>query len=366
MSRFLISCGGTGGHLSPGIALAERLLSRGHQCTLVISRKDVDARLIQRYPDYNWIRLRGVGFSWHPLRLVNFFLQQVLAFVQAFVLIRRMRPNVVIAFGGFLSVGVVLSAFVQRRPIVLHEANRVAGKATRFLSGFAERVYLPDGVRLSSLPPQAVRHSGLPVRREIRRIQKDKARRYLKISEEGRVLVVLGGSQGAVRLNQWVRDNTDRIGAEGVTVVCITGMGKGIEGTLHSRRRDGGVIEARFMPFCDSMAELLSSADLVVSRAGAGSIAELIRCRTPSILVPLPSAADNHQVVNAEFFERQGGCVVVPEDRFDSLFGEVSELVFNDWLLERIRRNLTRLDQTQDTARFVEDVIDLAEMGARK
>lgn len=366
MSRFLISCGGTGGHLSPGIALAERLQSSGHQCTLVISRKDVDTRLIQRYPDYNWIRLRGVGFSWHPLRLVNFLLQQVFALVQALVLVRRMKPNVVIAFGGFLSVGVVLSAFVQRRPIVLHEANRVAGKAIRFLSGFAERVYLPDGVRLSSLPPQAVRHCGLPVRREIRRINKDKARRQMKISAEGKVLVVLGGSQGAVRLNQWVRDNTGKLGAEGITVVCVTGLGKGIDGALHGQRRDGGVIEARFIPFCDSMADLLSSADLVLSRAGAGSIAELIQCRVPSILVPLPSAADNHQVVNAEFFERQGGCVVVPESQFDSLFGEVVELIFNDWLLERIQRNLNRLQQTQDTCRFVDDVIELAEMGRRK
>lgn len=339
---------------------------RGHECTLVISNKDVDARLIQRYPDYTWVRLPGVGFSWHPFKLARFIVHQLVAFAKAFCLIRRMRPGVVIAFGGFLSVGVVLSAFVQRRPVVLHEANRVPGKATRGLSGFAERVYLPDGVRLGGLPPQAVRHCGLPVRREIRRVNKEKARRRLNIRENGRVLVVLGGSQGAVRLNQWVRDNAEAVGAEGISVVCVTGLGKGIEGSVHGERPEGGVIETRFMPFCDSMADLLSSADLVVSRAGAGTIAELIRCRVPSILVPLPSAANNHQLANAVFFERQGGCMVVEEDRFDHLLEEVVETMFNDWLLERMRGNLDRLNHVNDTDRFVDDIIDLAGRGGRR
>lgn len=366
MSRFLICCGGTGGHLSPGIALAERLQSRGHECTLVISRKDVDTRLIQHYPDYAWVRLPGVGFSWLPHQMLNFGVQQLMALVKAFFLIRRTRPDVVIAFGGFLSVGVVLTAFVLRRPVVLHEANRVPGKAIRGLSGFAERVYLPIGVRLGGMPPQAVRHCGLPVRREIKRVGQENARRRMNIAAEGRVLVVLGGSQGAAILNQWVRDNAETIGAEGISVICITGLGKGIEGSIQGRRRDGSTIETRFLPFCDAMADLLSSADLVVSRAGAGTIAELIRCRVPSILVPLPTSADGHQLVNATFLERQGGCMVVQEERFDELLPEVIETIFNDWLLERIRTNLARLDASGDTERFVDDVIELAERGGRR
>jgi UDP-N-acetylglucosamine--N-acetylmuramyl-(pentapeptide) pyrophosphoryl-undecaprenol N-acetylglucosamine transferase len=120
------------------------------------------------------------------------------------------------------------------------------------------------------------------------------------------------------------------------------------------------------MPFCDDVATLLSAADLVVSRAGAGTIAELIRCATPAILVPFPQAADNHQWANARFFERQGGGIVVDQHYLANLDREVGEVIFNDWLLHKFRANLQRMDRANMLDLILDDLEGLASPPAGK
>ena len=115
-----------------------------------------------------------------------------------------------------------------------------------------------------------------------------------------------------------------------------------------------------FVPFCDRIGELLSAADLVVSRAGAGTLAELIRCEMPAILVPYPHAASDHQRANAAFFERQGGGLVVEESAIGGLLDEVVELVFNDWLLRQFRANLKRMDRANSLDLMLADLEELA------
>src|SRR5204863_2489180 len=139
-------------------------------------------------------------------------------------------------------------------------------------------------------------------------------------------------SQGASSLNDWARSQLPLFAAEGIQLYVVTGLGKGREGIVELKTKTGAAIRAIFMPFSDRMAEVLSAADLVVSRAGAGTLAELIRCETPGILVPYPQAADDHQRENAAYFERQGGGIVVAQTRLSQLHAEVLDVIFNDWL----------------------------------
>src|SRR3954467_14879975 len=125
MSRFIISCGGTGGHLSPGIALAEGLRAHGHESVLLISQKKVDARLSEKYPQLRFERMPGTGFSWQPLKLLKCVASQAKAFWFCWRMIRRTRPDAVVGFGGFTSAPVVLAAWVSGVPSALHESNRV-------------------------------------------------------------------------------------------------------------------------------------------------------------------------------------------------------------------------------------------------
>lgn len=360
MSRYIISCGGTGGHLSPGISLAEGLIARGHTVTLLISQKKVDARLIEKYPQFGFLRVPGTGFSWSPLKLVRCVVTQTRGFFFCLKLVRETKPDGIVGFGGFTSAGIAVSGWLRHVPVALHESNRVPGLAIRVLGRLATRVYLPTGIKLPGVPAVATRHGGMPVRAEIQRLPTAAARAALGLDSNQKVLVVFGGSQGAGPLNEWVRQKLPLLGAEGVQVYCVTGLDKGgANDSREQRTKTGAPIRAVFSPFCDQVAELLSAADLVVSRAGAGTIAELIRCETPAILVPYPQAADDHQRANAAFFERQGGGLVVEQAFIATLHAEVLDTIFNDWLLRKFRGNLQRMDRANSLELMLDDLDEL-------
>jgi len=360
VSRFLLSCGGTGGHLSPGVALAEGLVARGHEATLLISRKKVDARLVEKYPHLRFVRMPGSGFSWHPARLARFLAAQTAAFAFCARLVRQLRPDVIVGFGGFTSAPAAVAGKLAGIPVTLHESNRVPGLAVRTLGRLARRIYLPPGLRLAGVSALATRHVGLPVRLEIARIPAASAREALGLNPNQKVLAILGGSQGASALNDWARSRLALLGAEGIQVFCVTGLGKGEEEKPELRARSGERVTAIFTPFCDQIGVLLSAADLVVSRAGAGTLAELIRCETPAILIPYPHAASDHQRANAAFFERQGGGLVVEQSGLGSLHAEVLDTIFNDWLLRRFRGNLRRMDRLNSLDLMMADLEGIA------
>ena len=359
MSKYLISCGGTGGHLSPGISLAEGLAARGHEAVLLVSRKKVDARLLEKYPHLRFERMPGTGFSFNPLQLLRCVVSQTRAFFYCLRLVRTLRPDGLVGFGGFTSAPIVFAGRLLGVPVALHESNRVPGLAIRALGRFARRVYLPPGIRLPGVRPAATRHVGLPVRREFVRQPPAAARAALGLAPHQKVLVVLGGSQGSGALNDWTRAQLPALAAVGIQVYCVTGLGKGRDGVTEHRAKTGATVRAEFVAFSDRIGALLSAADLVVSRAGAGTLAELIRCETPAILVPYPQAADDHQRANAAFFERQGGGIVVEQARLAGLQAEVLDIIFNDWLLRQFRGNLQRMDRANSLELMLRDLEQL-------
>jgi len=256
MSTFVISCGGTGGHLAPGIALAEVLQQRGHQYYLVISHKEVDSRLIQKYDHLTFVRSPGVSFSWRPWALLRFIYQQFKALRFARRLIREKAPDAMLGFGGFITVGMSLASVMAHVPVVLHEANRRPGKAIRMLSGLAQRIYVPPGVRLQGFPPHAIRECGFPLRGEIRRLPRQEARQRLGLEKvKGKLLLVFGGSQGAASLNQWVLDHYPRLTAKGINILCITGVHKAQpEAEREAADNRGEPVYVFFRAFCEDMA----------------------------------------------------------------------------------------------------------------
>lgn len=364
MKRFLIACGGTGGHLAPGIALAEGLVERGHEAHLLISHKKVDSRLVEKYPWLKLARIPAAPLSATPAGLARFVWHQSAGFAFGVGHLQQIRPDVVIGFGGFTTASIVLAARMRGIPVALHEANRVPGRAVRLLSRFARRVYLPTGVRLGRARGGTVRAHGLPVRREFQRISRHAALDALQIEPARRLVAILGGSQGASALNDWAEKHLEAFALEGVQLFCVSGPGKRDSREERIlRTREGARVKSYFVPFCDRMAELLSCADLVVSRAGAGTLAELARIGTPAVLVPFPHAADNHQAANAAFFERQGGGLVVDQHFLSGLHREVQDLVFNDWMLHRFRDNLHRMDQENSLGSMIDDLQALAGSG---
>jgi UDP-N-acetylglucosamine--N-acetylmuramyl-(pentapeptide) pyrophosphoryl-undecaprenol N-acetylglucosamine transferase len=361
MSKVLIACGGTGGHLSPGIAVAEVLQERENECLLLISEKQVDSRLVEKYGYLNFLATPGRAFAGGPVQRLGFLLGLFSNFRVARSLLRREAPELVLLFGGYLSLGLGLAARLARVPVAMHEANCVPGRSTRLLKRIANRVYLPEGVRLRGVPPGLVRYYGYPVRAEIKHILKAEAARRLGIKVARKLLVVIGGSQGAQSLNDWVVRHFGALARQGISVYCVTGLGNSSSGTIREVGRDGSEVSATLVPFSDQMGDVISAADLVVSRAGAGSIAEIIRCRAPAILIPYPYAADDHQQANARMHEQHGAGMVLEQDRLDELKDEVDELIFNDALLAKFKTNMDRLDRFNSSERIATDIEAICE-----
>ncbi len=359
MSSILIACGGTGGHLAPGIALAEALQTRGHNCTLLISKKQVDSLLIKKYPHLDFHKIPGQGFSGGMLRRLLFFWRLITGCIQSYRLLRKKKADFVILFGSFISVGLGLAARIAGVPIALHEANGCPGKAVRLLKYLARRIYLPEGVLLKAVSTEKIRYFGYPVRKDIKHCLKAEAWERLGITVKNKLLVIIGGSQGASSLNQWVIENLAALRAMKLSVYCVTGLGKTPDSDAEHDLKSGGDAAVKFVSFSDQMGDVVSAADLIISRAGAGAIAEIIRCRAPSILIPYPYAADNHQMANARLHEQQGAGVVVEEKNMNTLLEEVKGLVFNDWMLNKLKSNLARLDQFDSAERIADDIESL-------
>ncbi|MBQ2732277.1 MAG: UDP-N-acetylglucosamine--N-acetylmuramyl-(pentapeptide) pyrophosphoryl-undecaprenol N-acetylglucosamine transferase [Opitutales bacterium] len=358
---FVIACGGTGGHLSPGIALAERLTDLGYRCVLIVSRKKIDARLLEKYPQLEFRRAPGAGLDFSPMGLLRFFCSQCSAIAFAFAFLLKNRPAAYVSFGGFMTLGMALVCKVLFIPVILHEANRIPGKAVRWISRISTRVYLPPGVRVKGLSPLVFRSAGFPVRREIKPLDKAKCRRMLGFPENGRLVAIFGGSQGAKPLNDWILSAWEQFSAAGISVLCVTGPGKDIKDALIEKTSASGEpVVARFIPFCDTMAEALSAADIVISRAGAGTLAECIACRVPAILVPYPFAADNHQAANAKYYQEKGAGIMVPQSEIDSLTGIVLEIISDKDLLPRFRENIEKLAREYVWDNVVSDLVHYA------
>lgn len=362
MSKILIACGGTGGHLAPGIAVAHALEAKGYDCHLLISNKQVDSALIQKYSQLTYHKSPGRGFSGGIFARLSSLFSVISSFWFSRKLIREQCPDAVLLFGGFVSIGLGLAARLNGVPVALHEANCFPGKSVRILKRLANRIYLPDGLRLPNVPPEVVRYYGYPVRDDIKHSLKVDAWKRLGIKVPHKLLVIIGGSQGAAALNQWTIDNFPKMARAGISIYCVTGLGKSTYSTVHEIDRRGNEITATLVPFSDNMGDVISAADLVISRAGAGAIAELIRCRAPSILVPYPHAADDHQHANACMHEQHGAGLQVREENLDQLAEETIALIFNDWMLAKFKSNLARLDRFDACQRIASDIEKLARL----
>lgn len=364
MSTILIACGGTGGHLAPGIAIAEVLMERGHRCLLLVSRKSVDAALTKKYRHLQFVPISGQGITGGILARFKALCSLVLGFFECMKWTRREAPEVVLLFGGFLSAAAGIAARVRGIPVALHEANGVPGKTTRWLAPKADRVYLPAGLSMKGLDSAKVRCPGYPVRREIEPRSQSEARRALSLELEGKLLVVIGGSQGARALNQWAEENFESLAEAGISIYCVSGL-KQAEIVKRVHTNTGGVTcQFTRVQFSEQMGEVLSAADLVLSRAGAGSIAELTVCRRPSILIPYPHAADDHQAANAAIHAQAGAARVLSQDQLTELHGLVRELLANEADLAGMHSALDALNPMNAGEEIATDLLSLVDRHA--
>ena len=303
----LIMAGGTGGHVFPALALARALQERSCEVIWLGTRRGIEARLVPAAGiPVEWISIGGLrGKGAATLLLAPFRLARALW--ESLAVMRRHRPQVVVGLGGFVSGPGGLAAWLSGRPLVIHEQNAVAGLTNRLLSRFARQVL--EAFPQSFGPQRRTREIGNPVRREFFALPAPEAR-YAARSGALRLLVV-GGSQGATRLNAVVPQALAQLGARLPVTVRHQAGERWIEPARAAYAAAG--VQAEVVPFIDDIAAAYAWADLVVCRSGALTISELAAAGVPAVLVPFPAAVDDHQTRNAGFLVGQGAAVLIPE-----------------------------------------------------
>ena len=303
----LIMAGGTGGHVFPALAAARVLRERGFEPVWLGTQRGLEAKLVppQQIP-IEWIAASGIrGKGALTLLAAPFRLTR--AVWQSLQVIRRLRPVVVLGAGGFVSGPGGLAAWLTRRPLVIHEQNAVAGMTNRVLARLAKRV-------LEAFPGSfqgAVRAEpvGNPVRREIAAINTP-AQRFAERSGPLRVLII-GGSQGAARLNAVVPAAFAEINASARPQILHQAGERHLEQAREFYTKHG--VQADVRAFIDDMAQAYSWADLVICRSGALTVSEIAAAGLPAIFVPFPAAVDDHQTRNARFLVDASAALLIPE-----------------------------------------------------
>ena len=341
MKSILIMAGGTGGHIFPGLAVAEQMRAAGWDVVWMGARGGMEERLVPRHGHRTaWIRAkaaRGKGVVQKLLLPANL----LYSFWESARHIRRLKPDVVLGLGGYVAFPGGMMASLLNRPLALHEQNAIAGLANRVLAQVSDKVMVafPDALK-------GAEWTGNPVRSEIAAIPSPEER--FRARSGPLKLLVVGGSLGAQALNEALPKALSLL-RERPRVVHQAGE-KHLE-ALQKHYRDAGV-QGELVAFIDDMAKRYAEADLVICRAGAVTVAELSAGGMASILVPFPHAVDDHQTANAKFLSERGAAILIQQrDLTPQAFAELIRAMDRAKLLDMAKK--ARALGKPDAARIV-------------
>lgn len=346
--RLLIAASGTGGHLFPALALAEKLPEYQIEWLGVSDR--LEQTLVPDCYTLHTIPIEGFQqrFGLKTIQIIFRFLTSV---VRVQKIIKERNIQAVFTTGGYIAAPAILAARLQKIPAVIHESNFIPGKVTRFLSRWCDTVALGFAGTARYLPQVNTVHVGTPVRSQFLTSQS----LDLDIPADVPLIVVVGGSQGAVAVNQLVREAASAWFKLGAVVVHLTGKN---DPKIDSLQHPQYIC----LPFYENMAGLLQRANLAISRAGAGTLTELAVTHTPAILIPYPYAAEDHQAYNARVFADTGAAIVYRQEELtaDILRDRVKQLLQSPSKLEKMREKTAKLaiiDSAERLATIVSSLV---------
>lgn len=349
MKRIVLTGGGSAGHVTPNIALLPELRKRNYEIFYIGSKNGIEKQLIEEE------NVKYYGISSGKLRryfdLKNFTdpFRVIKGFYEASSIIKEIKPDVVFSKGGFVTVPVVIAADRKKVPCIIHESD--------MSPGLANKLCIPHAVKVCTNFPEAARGigekavvTGTPIRKEMFSGNRIAGLDFLGFTANKPVLMVVGGSLGAAAVNSMVRDALPEL-LRRYQIVHLCGNGK-VDDSLAGLE---GYVQFEYIK--KEMCDLMTAADIIISRAGANAICEILALNKPNLLVPLPAASSRgDQVLNAESFERQGFSVVIKEEQLTTgtLIDEVDKLYNNrESYIKKMKDNSQR-----DSVKIIADLID--------
>lgn len=361
--KVVLAGGGTGGHVFPALALARELRIRDVQALMIGTTRGLESAIFaaEGFP-VEVIRVEGltgmkVGAQARSLALLP------QALIHALYLIGRYRPHVVVGMGGYAAGPVSMAGVLRRIPLLIHEQNCSPGLTNRVLARVADTVAVAFEESRSVFGREVI-VTGNPVRREILEADRRKGREAFHLNQEKPTVLIFGGSQGARQINRAVTEALPLLAAWQDRLQIVHAAGERDFDPIEEAYR-GWTGEVRVLPFIQDMASAYAAADLVVSRAGATTIAEVTALGKPAILIPYPFATNDHQRLNAEELARVGGARVILDRDLSGqrLASELQALLDDQSALAEMGRAAQRLGRPQATSHLADLVLQLAENG---
>ncbi len=353
--KILIACGGTGGHLFPGIAVAESLIAQGHEPLLLISQKKIDSQASAKYPHLKFKVVPAIAKpkTLSP-KMLPFLWALYLSVRKSKAIIRDFGADAVLGMGGFTSLPPVYAGHKLGKRTYVHDSNARPGRANILTSRFCTKVFIGLAPAASFFRKET-ELTGTPARPEIINLpSREQAAANFGFDPSKKTLLVTGGSQGALGLNRLVAQAAPML-PEDIQILHIAGPGdfERIR-SEHPKRRPG----YQLIGFCDQMPSAYALADLVIARSGASTLTEISLAGLPSILVPYPFAADDHQTANAAVFLEAGAAELIQQKDLtaESLAKLLSELLGDRTKLDKMSASARSL-AAPDAAERVTSVI---------
>ena len=350
MKRILLTGGGTAGHVTPNIALLPRLRELGYEISYMGSYNGIEKKLIEELQiPYYGISSGKLRRYFDPKNFTDPF-KVLKGYGEARRIIKQLKPDVLFSKGGFVSVPVVLAARHFHVPVILHESDLTPGLANKLCIPSAWKVCCNFPETLQYLPADKAVLTGSPIRQELLKGDPVRALKYTGLSPDKPVILVMGGSLGAAAVNEAVRSILPQL-LKDFHVIHLCGKDK-IDPSLNGL---SGYVQYEYIK--GELKDLFALSDIVVSRAGANAICELLALRKPSLLIPLPAASSRgDQILNANSFAKQGFSSVLEEENLtdDSLFQAITDLYNN-------RQSYIDAMECSNQGNAVKTIIDLIE-----
>ena len=354
--RIIIAGGGTGGHIFPALSIAEEIKNRSkeNEILFVGTKNGLENEIIpakgfkMEFIDSGGIIGKGIM---HKIKAV---ISAMVGIVSSFKILRTFKPDVVLGVGGYVSGPTVLSAYLNFIPTAICEQNTVPGLTNRILSKFSNRIFLTFVESAKYFPEKKTVFTGNPVRTGFTKNNDSHSRKNGK-----KTIFIIGGSQGASRLNRVAPLALSRISADDIEIFHQTGK-KDIDSVVEIYNKLN--LNSNVFSFKNDIVEIYNKSDLIISRSGAGTISEITAMGKASILIPFPHAAHDHQLFNAKFMEDAGASVIIEDGLLDEarLSDEINDILNTD-KLEKMSEASSKLAKPDAANQIVEELYSLME-----
>ena len=353
MKRIVLTGGGTAGHVTPNIALLPKLKELGYDIHYIGSYEGIEKKLITDFDIPYYGVATGKFRRYFDLKNVSDPFRVMKGFNEAKKILKELKPDVVFSKGGFVSVPVVRAAAALKIPCIIHESDMTPGLANKLCIPVASKVCCNFPETLQNLPAEKAVLTGSPIRKELHAGDKVAALNMCKFNANLPVIMVIGGSSGSVSINKAVRAALPKL-LEDFQVIHICGTDR-IDNLLLDKSG-----YAQFEYLKSELKDVLAMADIVISRAGANAICELLALKKPNLLIPLPATSSRgDQILNAKSFESQGFSLVLNEDDLDetTLVEKVHELYFNRKSYIDTMSQSSQLNAVDKVISLIEDAV---------